>query len=584
MNTTSHDLLPLDALADALERRGAGAEPDAGSVRAELFAAARGRACAPADHDALRRIAAVAAGSGDPAATEFAAAYAALCATAWGAAVPLSWPRRTAGVRLRVVTLHCPAVPVDAAMLAMLATLAPESFALTMASIGEGSIPALEGAASLVLPAQPDAGVARAIGAGDFDVLVDLAGLAAATGPLLAQRPARSDLDRRDIGVAERRAARRSPHRGHGGPGVGARGRAGGSGSAQRLRARSGCDGGRLGGGGARASARRSSALAAPLRARPGAAAGLRSRRVSARQSRCATPATATLRAGPLPPRWRGLRTTSTRGSPPPARPSMPASPDAAVALCDEGLARAPGDARLLRVAGLAQLARRDGAAAAAAFHAALLQDGAHGETHYNHGVALQMQGEFDAAAHAYRDALAFEPRLVAAHFNLGVLFQEQGATDDALAAYRTVLAAEPRNAIAYKNLGEVLYGAGRVDEWIANFRRFEAACPKALALAVQALDACQFVGDFPALERYLAGLAGGRFEPTDDDRSRRLPRGAALPAAVLRRASRDAVAASRRPTTRRPAASTASRVARSRPRSPVACAWATCRRICATT
>jgi hypothetical protein len=78
------------------------------------------------------------------------------------------------------------------------------------------------------------------------------------------------------------------------------------------------------------------------------------------------------------------------------------------------------------------------------------------GETHYNHGVALQMQRNFAESARAYQRAL-LSPDLLAAHFNLGVLFQEQRMTDAAVAAYGEVLAAEPGNVAAYRNLGEVL-------------------------------------------------------------------------------------------------------------------------------
>ena len=63
----------------------------------------------------------------------------------------------------------------------------------------------------------------------------------------------------------------------------------------------------------------------------------------------------------------------------------------AAIALCEEGLARMPANVALLRALGHAHLARRDGAAAAAAFGRALAAEPADADTHYNHGVALQM-------------------------------------------------------------------------------------------------------------------------------------------------------------------------------------------------
>jgi len=139
------------------------------------------------------------------------------------------------------------------------------------------------------------------------------------------------------------------------------------------------------------------------------------------------------------------------------------------------------------------------------------------GDTHYNHGVALQMQRRHAEAARAYQRALAFKPDLIAADFNLGVLFQEQGATDAAIAAYDTVLAQDATHVAAYRNLGETLLAAGRADAALANFRRFEANCPDALALAVQALEVLQHHGDFASLDRYLDGLRGERYRAAND-------------------------------------------------------------------
>ena len=176
MNAASRDPTTLQALVDALEHGAAATEAGAPSLRAALFATARARTYAPADHDALRRIAVAVANFDVATAREFTVAYGALCAAGWAAPVPLSWPRRTAGDRLRVMTLHSPVAPLDAATLAALASLPRESFAITMASIGDATLPAGDGTASLALPAQPDAATAKAIGAGDFDVLIDLAG------------------------------------------------------------------------------------------------------------------------------------------------------------------------------------------------------------------------------------------------------------------------------------------------------------------------------------------------------------------------------------------------------------------------
>ena len=92
------------------------------------------------------------------------------------------------------------------------------------------------------------------------------------------------------------------------------------------------------------------------------------------------------------------------------------------------------------------------------------------------------------------------------------MLFQQQDAPDAAIKAYETVLKADKTHVLAYKNLGEVLLATGRFDAWAKNFERFEANCPEALPLAVQALEVCQYLGDFEKLERYLDGLRREKF------------------------------------------------------------------------
>src|SRR5205085_11834907 len=77
----------------------------AGTDPGPLFAAALERSYAASDHDALRRIAAVASTRELDIAPALAQCYASLCQWVFASPVPLPWPRRTAGMRLRVVTL-----------------------------------------------------------------------------------------------------------------------------------------------------------------------------------------------------------------------------------------------------------------------------------------------------------------------------------------------------------------------------------------------------------------------------------------------------------------------------------------------
>ena len=116
----------------------------------------------------------------------------------------------------------------------------------------------------------------------------------------------------------------------------------------------------------------------------------------------------------------------------------------------------------------------------------------------------------------------------------------------------------EPRRSAA---------GGQSLDAWLANFRAFESHCPKALPLAVYALEACQHQGDFASLERYIDGLRKKSFRRDEGGARRCLEELLYLllffdvePALLLRFAhAYDAVAARvygmpmARPATRRP-------------------------------
>ena len=189
----------------------------------------------------------------------------------------------------------------------------------------------------------------------------------------------------------------------------------------------------------------------------------------------------------------------------------------AAGKLCVEGLALAPNETPLWRALGQTRLAQRRPRGAHAAFRHALALAPADGETHYNQGVAFQMWRRPGAALRAYQRALALAPGLAAADFNIGVIFREQGRRDAAIRAFEHVLARNSRHVPAYKALAEVLLAAGRIDEWLTLFDRFAAACPDALPLAVVALQACQYRGDFAELDRYLDRLQSDEFTSASD-------------------------------------------------------------------
>jgi predicted O-linked N-acetylglucosamine transferase (SPINDLY family) len=504
-------MAPLLLLALALESNPPGTTPDTAAERATLIEATRSREIAPVDIDALRRIA-VAIASDSVAADEFARRHAELCASSMAPPVPFRWPRRTAGDRTRVLLLAVNE-SAESAVPEAAANLSPEAFALTAATLGPARSAMPSGVTHLILPISSDA-AAKAIAALDLDVLVDLAGMSASTGTLLAQRPARQTWTLAplphappliDRAFAEPRALAEALRHLHD-----ARDRASDCALDASAMSAVWTEAVREHQRGERASAL--AGYARVLEQQPAFAPAHYLSGAAHRDDGDTAAARAAFAAALVAaPHYVEARLAAANAA------IAAGDTDAAVELCSEGLTALPFDAGLLRTLGQAHLVRHDGAAAADAFLRALRSDMTDADTHYNLGVALQMQRQFSEAARAYQRALAFRPDFVAAHFNLGVLFQEQGMTAAAITAYGEVIAVDPGNVAAHRNLGEVLLAAGRIDDYLANFRHFESRCPEALPLAVQALVACQHMGDFAKLDRYLEGLGRERFAAANE-------------------------------------------------------------------
>jgi predicted O-linked N-acetylglucosamine transferase (SPINDLY family) len=515
--------------------------------RAILAEALRARAWVGGDIDPLRRII-VAIHPHDPAlASELAATHAAMC-VAEPLLVPSLWPARTGGASLRLAWLMpAPDSPMFASARATLAETAkdlggsdtdisvlcigsPEATRAAIAAPDDGSriLAGPHSAASfaaiakpvsisvsryLRLPPQPDATHARGLAGSDPDVLVDLAGLNAATGLFLAARPARHVWSLRTVlpGHAPALIERTFDTAGELARELCAL-QAGGfppAHSAQELgswwdaavRAHQHGDANAAADGYARV-----------LAAQPDYAPAHRLAAVLARErgeqdlaeSEFAT-------AVALAPDDSDTRIAAARLALAMHRPERAAT------LLRAGLDRTPFRAPLWLALGDAELARRDGDAAARAFEQALRLVPADGQIYFNLGVAMQMRGALQEAAEAYQRAAILRPDFTSAFFNLGVVFQEQGRAEAAGAAYRQALALNPKDAAAYKNLGEVLFASGSIDAWIANFRAFESHCPTALPLAVQALEVCQLTADHARLDRYLDGLRREQFPATGE-------------------------------------------------------------------
>ena len=156
------------------------------------------------DPEVVRRLALAAANAGVPG--RWAECYAVYCTALFASAAPVRWPRRTAGRALRVVYLIAPERGIDAGgaviatesyLRAVIAQHPRERLAAAVYVVGNASLREL----GLLLPADlplvalgttPPPEMARMLGATDPDAVIDLVGMNAALGPLLAQRPART--------------------------------------------------------------------------------------------------------------------------------------------------------------------------------------------------------------------------------------------------------------------------------------------------------------------------------------------------------------------------------------------------------
>lgn len=471
------------------------------------FAAMLARTLAVDEHDALRRAARAAASSALATAEPLALAYAQLCIGAFRAGVPLQWPLRTAG-RPRVVFVACSDRQLRLAE--HVARALASSVDVALAGLQLGAIDSKVFSRTIALAEMPGSADARAIAAFDPDALVELCGLDAPLGPMLAQRPTRlvltlsnletrlptplvdESLESEDALIARLRAL---PCEATSSPDLSTV-------DAAWHDAVTSHQAGDV----ERASAGYAQVLAWQPQYVPALflTAALARERGDLEHARAAL---ATVLASA--PQYHDARTaalgvaTSMRDA------------DAVAALAAAIEPGAP--ASLWRAAGEAWLALHRPEQAVECFRGALERDPSHADTHYNVGVALQMMRRPDDAARSYQRALVCNPELTAAHFNLGVIFTDGGNHAAAIAAFGEVVRRDPTHVAAQKHLCEALRNAGRIDEWLAQFRRFEAACPSSLTMAVHALEACHYAGDAAAIDRYLAGLAEDRYAVESD-------------------------------------------------------------------
>ena len=489
------------------------------------------------DPEALRRLALVAATLQPQ--CRWPERYAVRCMVAFSPTAPVLWPRRTAGDRLRIAYLVTPGRPLEIGGVAIdavryvecvIAAHPRERFApvifIVEAAAAAGAPLVTAGLPISRLGPAPDPALARPIAEGDYDALIDLAGMAAATGALLAQRPARSVWTYRDLvgahiaplitntlppldvasddALEKHRIAIESSLLDFCTNAPWFIGRASLSADAIAKAWRAAVAAHQAGDADAAIDGYRRVLDQQPDHAQAHYLLGLLLRdRGEARAAE--RELTAAIASAPAYADARCALANVQRAG---------GRADTAVETCRTGLKPMAGVASLWRALGLAELARQEGESAREAFEQALALAPTDAQTHYNHGVALQMLHRREEALRAYQRALAFDPEQIAADFNIGVILQEQDRADAAIHAFERVLARDPGYVPAHKALGEVLLAARRINDWLRAFDRFEARCPRSLAVAVRALEVNAYRGDFAAIDRYLERLRGDDFVP----------------------------------------------------------------------
>jgi Flp pilus assembly protein TadD len=126
-----------------------------------------------------------------------------------------------------------------------------------------------------------------------------------------------------------------------------------------------------------------------------------------------------------------------------------------------------------------------DAAGAVRQFRASLALNAESAPTHYNLGIALSLERQYDEAMSEFREALRVAPDYADAHNNLGALLTLSGKFDEAATHYRRAIALRDDNADAHNNLARILWAegdrAGAVDEFHrATALRPDAASPLA--------------------------------------------------------------------------------------------------------
>lgn len=91
---------------------------------------------------------------------------------------------------------------------------------------------------------------------------------------------------------------------------------------------------------------------------------------------------------------------------------------------------------------------------------------------HYNHGLCLTNQGQFDPAITSFRRVLQLDPEHRKAHYHIGYVYALQKRLDMALKEWEIADRNERGFVDLYVNLGVVYYQKGNYEQSVAQFRR----------------------------------------------------------------------------------------------------------------
>jgi protein O-mannosyl-transferase len=91
---------------------------------------------------------------------------------------------------------------------------------------------------------------------------------------------------------------------------------------------------------------------------------------------------------------------------------------------------------------------------------------------HYNLGVVLARNGNFDDAIEQYRTALNFKPDYLEAYYNLGNALARKGDTRAAIYNYQKALQLNPEFFKSYYNIARILSNQGKTGDAIYNYQK----------------------------------------------------------------------------------------------------------------